>query len=145
MTYDGPRDFPVLELGDVHDGDTFWLRIDQGVRNSRMLNIRLDGWDCPEIEKPSGRPWSAYEKAHAVEARARTLAWLSDALQRKALKVHTEQDPTTYDRWVGDVYRTDSETGLGDWLYGLGLAVPWHRSGDPKWYQVHAAEISAAG
>ena len=116
--------FRIREVVRVTDGDTYWFQVDQGFRNTQLVEIRLMGFDTPEKNKGTAR-----EKQKAQEAKelADTFLWLG----RPDTKywVRTEKDPNGgFGRWLGDVWieRLDgSELHLGDWLRGHQLASVW--------------------
>ena len=142
MTYTGPTDFPVIAVGDVHDGDTYWLTLDLGLRTHREINVRLDGFDCPEIDGPSKN-----EQQKAREARDLANGWLRQEVLMGKLRVVTGKDPLTWNRWVGDVYTrlpSGSPFRLGDILTVERLAVPWHKAGDKKWHEVYDLGVTTS-
>ena len=116
--------YRVTEVVKVTDGDTYWIKVDVGFRATVLVNIRLDGYDCPE--RNSG---SLFEKNSAATATAFASLWLRDALGT-GLWVRTEKDPDNFGRWLGDVwveYDGDQwpERHLGAELRAQGLASIW--------------------
>ena len=50
-----PYIYRVTEVVKVTDGDTYWLRLDVGFRQTLLVNLRLLGYDCPERTRGSER------------------------------------------------------------------------------------------
>ena len=78
--------YRVKAVERVVDADTYWLHLDVGFRGTLLVNIRLNGYDCPER-----RQGSANEKQHALYATGYADAWL--LRPPGDLLVHTEPDP----------------------------------------------------
>lgn len=128
--------FRVQEVDKVVDGDTYRLRVSVGFHLTALITVRLDGWDCPELHGPTAR-----ERAAAIAARDVAAAWLQ--AHTGTLFVHTEPDPDSFGRWLGDLW-TDlddrSVVHLGDALARLELATPW----PTRWRDVYDTGNEAA-
>lgn len=122
--------FRVTGVERVTDGDTYWLRLDVGFRQSILVPIRLLGYDTPEMN--SG---SAFEKSMGQHAREVAWDWLEDAADANvnphaSLWVRTEKDPDNFGRWLGDLWLESDgdqwpERHLGAELREQGLASVW--------------------
>lgn len=49
------REYPVLGVHEVHDGDTFRLLIDVGFEHAAFPWLRMKGWSCPELNEEGGQ------------------------------------------------------------------------------------------
>src|SRR5436190_1040162 len=97
-----PYVYRVTEVVKVTDGDTYWLRLDVGFRQSILIDCRLDGWDAPEMTRGT-----TYEKQQAVIAKQVATDWLISAIAvtaGKGLWIRTEKDPDDFGRWLGDLW-----------------------------------------
>jgi endonuclease YncB( thermonuclease family) len=114
-----PYVYRVTDIVKVTDGDTAWLRLDPGFRQSILVNVRLLGYDTPERNRGS-----VYEKQQAQAARAFTVGFLAT---ERTLWIRTEKDPDDFGRWLGDIWYEDStgEHHLGPALEQIQLATPW--------------------
>ena len=109
----------------VTDGDTYWLTLDVGLRQTALANIRLAGYDCPETNGGS-----AAEKLAGRRAMVAAEHWL--ALQAGTPDAvtwcRTEKDPDSFGRWLGTIW-AESAGGtvehLGLYLAECGLASIW--------------------
>jgi endonuclease YncB( thermonuclease family) len=117
-----PYDYAVSEVVKVTDGDTYWFRLDVGFRETLLVNVRLDGFDAPELN--SG---DTYERQKGAEAKAVAAQWFGD--HYGLVRVATKPDPDSFGRWLGQVYAGDSL--LGDVLRAEGLASIW----PTRWHQ----------
>lgn len=110
--------YRVESVEKVTDGDTFWLHLDVGFRQTQLTHIRLAGFDCPE--RNSG---SAYEKERARDATE--MAFI--VLTGWPIWVRTEKDPDNFGRWLGHIWaeRLDGDVLLGDTLRQSNLASVW--------------------
>lgn len=137
MTYAGPTEFVVDRVEDVHDGDTFHLTVHLGFRARLTIDCRLDGWDCPELSS-SSRKLSEFEKAEAARARSWTSFWFLSAMRDlDGVHIRSTPDPETWNRWLVTPWSVRDHQPLGGSLQRQALAVPWHKAGDPKWWQVY--------
>lgn len=109
--------YKVTDVVRVIDGDTFWVRLDVGFRQTILAEIRLWGYDTPELH---GSP--SLERAAALEAKELTAAWLTK--HKDDLWVRTEPDTDNFGRWLGEVFSTDA-AHLGDALREKSLASVW--------------------
>lgn len=133
MTTTIPHVYPVTEVVKVTDGDTFWLRVDVGFRESLLAEIRLLGWDTPELRK--GTPT---ERQMGKVASVFTGDWLLRPRDPGRMYVHTEPDPDDFGRWLGDVWFEPEDENepidhLGEALFHEGLDVAWPK----RWHEVH--------
>lgn len=113
--------YRVSTVERVVDADTYWFHLDVGFRGTLLVNIRLHGYDCPERRKGS-----ANERQQALYATGYADAWLLKP--PGDLWVHTEPDPDSFGRWLGQVWAEKSNgdrTYLGEYLRSLGLASVW--------------------
>jgi micrococcal nuclease len=74
----------------VLDADTFILDVDLGFRVTASLNIRLNGYDAPELREPRGQEARAFAELLLKEARE--------------IVIETYKDQRSFERWIGDVY-----------------------------------------
>jgi endonuclease YncB( thermonuclease family) len=111
----------VLLIRDI-DGDTVRVMVDQGLSDYTKEDIRLDGIDAPDRNKPAER-----QKANLA-----TNAWLTAA---RVLVVQTVLIPKTqadkrekYGRYLGTFWRDDDPVSLNQYLMDHGFAV-WYDGG----------------
>lgn len=122
-----PWRFEVLGIEKITDGDTFWLVVDVGFRQTQLTQFRLNRYDTPEI----WRPKSDFEATEAKRARNFVIEWLNSymGLSDSEVWATTYKDPGSFGRWLADFEATDS-TGftishLGDELRAQDLATVW--------------------
>lgn len=115
-------DYRVAEVVKVTDGDTYWLRLDVGFRALVLVDVRLNGYDCPESNRGS-----TFERERARAARELAAGFLDAGILADDLRVVTAHDPDDFGRWLGDVYRTgvDVNSHLGELLLNAELATVW--------------------
>lgn len=124
--------YKVKAVEKVTDGDTFWLHLDVGFRETELACIRLDGYDCPEL-----RSGSDFEKQKGIEARDATASFFAKNIGY--LWCQTEKDPDNFGRWLGKVwFETENVIlDLGQWLELQELATiwpeRWHERYDPTY------------
>ena len=114
--------YKITEVVKVTDGDTFWLRCDVGFRQNILINVRLYGYDCPELRKGS-----EFEKQKAIEARTVATEFFKSSNNERPW-IRTEKDPDSFGRWLGEIWwemPNGSASHLGDWLHGMELATVW--------------------
>ncbi|NUR79086.1 MAG: hypothetical protein HOQ21_01375, partial [Dermatophilaceae bacterium] len=114
-----PYVYQVDSVAKVTDGDTYWMYLSIGFRETILVNVRLAGFDCPERNSGSDR-----EKAAAKDATDLAAMWLAEG----PVWVRTEKDPDSFGRWLGYVWRDTTDGGrefLGDVLRDQGLASVW--------------------
>lgn len=116
--------YPVTGVVRVLDGDTYWVTLDVGFRQVQTTEIRLAGWDTPELH---GSP--TYERDAALRARDVAVGYLS----QPGLWVRTEPDPDSFGRWLGHVWSDHAAMDLGHTLESLSLATPW----PTRWREGH--------
>jgi endonuclease YncB( thermonuclease family) len=114
--------YKIAEIVKVTDGDTYWLHVDAGFRAHILINVRLNGYDCPEAHK--GSDW---EKDQATKARDIATAFLTGNAGH--LWIQTEKDPDNFGRWLGDIWAEHPDGygpfRLGEGLRNMGLASVW--------------------
>ena len=115
-----------------YDGDTFRLRIDRDFYDTSVREVRLLGFDAPELRKGT-----ATERLMGRQAATFTLDWLTKPRTGGTMWLRTEKDPDDFGRWLGDVW-WESDDGeevehLGEALYRAGLDVVWPK----RWHEVH--------
>lgn len=100
-----------VEVLEVIDGDSAWLRIDMGNHMSWTANFRLNGINAPEKGKPG-----------AAESTARLLELLTAGLSR----VETHK-PDKYGRWLADIWIAvdGGEMHVNTMMIAEGFAVPY--------------------
>lgn len=125
-------DYRVADVVKVTDGDTYWLQLDVGFRALVLVDVRLYGYDCPEMN--SGTP---YEREMAKAARDTAAGFLDAGILADDLRVTTEHDPDNFGRWLGTVYRPGTDDRppaiLGEILEQNQLATVW----PTRWRQVY--------
>lgn len=100
----------------VVDGDTLDLNIDLGLETHRIIRVRLNGIDCPELKTDEGKAAKAFTE--------RWLAPLGAALP--IFIVRTYKDKTEkYGRYLADVEHPPTGSLLNDDLVTNGHAVPY--------------------
>lgn len=103
-------EYQVLEVLDVHDGDTCHLLIDLGMHVSVTADIRTAHINAPELHEAKG-----------PEAKSR----FAELLSFKPLKIQTIKDRTEkYGRWLG-VITNGKGADIGQTMIEEGLAVPY--------------------
>ena len=105
----------------VHDGDTFWAMLSQGVNVYTEIMVRVFGDNAPElfgVEKPEG-----------IIARD----WLTRELLGKPIWIRTIRDTTSFARYLGEVWYDPDADGtlknLATVMIAAGLAVPTDAQG----------------
>jgi endonuclease YncB( thermonuclease family) len=116
--------YTVDRIEKVTDGDTYWLHLDVGFRQTMLAHLRLYGWDTPEINRGT-----VFEKSEARRAGAVAALFLTTALAgEETVWVRTERDPDNFGRWLGEVWAEAPDgavTTLGDLLHEARLASAW--------------------
>jgi endonuclease YncB( thermonuclease family) len=135
--------FRVIEIVKVVDGDTAHLRLDLGLQETHLKDIRLLGWDTPEINSGSEK-----EKAAGAAATKVAYAFLHAAIAhpKRTVWVQTKKDSQSFNRYLGDIWVEDPSGGktyLGEHLENLGLAVK-SPNGDVKWRDIHDKETAGS-
>jgi endonuclease YncB( thermonuclease family) len=127
-----PYVYRIASVLRVVDGDSFWAYCDVGFYETKLINVRLMGVDCPEK-----RQGSAFERRTAFNAQQFTALWLTPR-EGVSLWVRTEKDPDNFGRWLGDVWGENGESAqnLGSALIIAHLATEyptrWHEVYDPE-------------
>lgn len=118
------RYFPVTDVLEVHDGDTFRLMIDGGFETGHWPWLRLKDFSCPELGQANGvAAKEATERLLQGAAKDKTL-WVVTFRTKKPITVRTYQDDTrTMSRYIAEVWLRDNFL-LGQALVELGLARP---------------------
>jgi hypothetical protein len=101
------REYKVLEIEDVHDGDTITVHLDQGLDQCHTINLRLLGVFAAELNKPGGKEVRSFV-TNWFDKRPSTLAgpW---PLTCYTAKTKGGKEVKTLGRWVGDIH--DDKTG----------------------------------
>jgi endonuclease YncB( thermonuclease family) len=95
------------EVLDVHDGDTYRLRVDLGFRCAVTIQCRLHGVDCPELGTAEGKA-----------ARLFVIATLGFNL---GVVIRSYKDQRSFERWVCDVWLDEHDgRNLGDVILAAG-------------------------
>ena len=101
------------------------------------IEVRLDGWDCPEKRSSATRVISVFERSEAMRAESVARFWITDRLAAGEVWVQTEKDPEKYGRWLGAFSALSDASQLGLVLEAEELAVRYHaKPGEKRWYQV---------
>ncbi len=111
--------YRIQRIEKVTDGDTLWLHLDVGFRQSMLVHIRLAHHDAPEMF----RPRSEHELTMARRASGFVNDWISDRLD-SGVYIQTAKDPGSFGRWLGDVFTADGQA-MADEMVAEGLAVVW--------------------
>lgn len=102
-------DFPLYRYrGEpiaVHDGDTFRVVLDLGLRVFHEVSLRIAGIDAPELHDPDGSVRIAAEAARVH---------LSSLVVGRAVFVATHKDGKSFDRYVADVFVPGEDGTLVD-------------------------------
>lgn len=119
--------FKVVGIEKITDGDTYWLHLDVGFRQTQLTHLRLQGYDTPEIWHPK----SEHEREKASEAKTFVTEWFLRHLRAPGHRVlaRTYKDPDSFGRWLACLNPYD-EAGaavghLGEELRDEGLASIW--------------------
>jgi endonuclease YncB( thermonuclease family) len=98
------------EVLDVHDGDTYRLRVDLGFRCAVTIQCRLHDVDCPELDTPAGKA----ARQFVVD----TLGW---QFENARFVVQSYKDQRSFERWVCDVWLVERDgRNLGDVIVAAG-------------------------
>jgi endonuclease YncB( thermonuclease family) len=113
----------LASLVSVHDGDTYRFDVDLGFDiHHANLDVRLAGFDCPELGRPDGL---------GEKAREFVIAWFaghSRPYRLMTIRDHTEK----YGRWLGVIHAGGADLAA-DLVQG-GLAKPYSGRGPrPAW------------
>lgn len=116
------REYPVLDVHELHDGDTWRLIIDTGFEHAAFPWLRLKGWSAPELDEPGG-----------PEALVAAESVLHDALPgglwvRTYKRTGYEDMKKSFARYLAEVYLGKFETrdlsvDLGSLLEASGHVV----------------------
>lgn len=119
--------FEIVGVERIVDGDTFWLRLDVGFRQTQLTHLRLMEYDTPEIWGSK----SEYELTKAHEATQYVRDWIDQYLAQDGVEIMaiTHKDPDSFGRWLAElvVISDAGETvaNLGADLHGKRLASVW--------------------
>jgi hypothetical protein len=135
------REFDVLRVLEVHDGDTFRLLLDTGFEKAAYDWLRLKDFSCPEMRVKDPVSGRMVDNPEGIRARMVTLSLLHNYLA--TLWVVTTKIPPdlvakqaerygetrkTLTRYLAEVWLDDGMR-LGDELVVQGLAQPGARVG----------------
>jgi micrococcal nuclease len=101
---------------DVHDGDTYKLRVDLGFRCAVTIQCRLRGVNAPELNTPEGKVAQQF-----VQKLLKPTPYPEENGQ---VVVESYRDQQSFARWVCDVWLGDGRS-LADVLVEAGYAVRW--------------------
>lgn len=119
------REWDVLDILEVHDGDTYRLLLDTGFEHSAFPWLRLKDYSCPELDKPGGH--EAQDAAATLLMDHRAMLWVVTyriplTLVAKMAKKYGDSK-RSFARYVADVYLDDNQL-LGGELVQQGHARP---------------------
>jgi endonuclease YncB( thermonuclease family) len=103
------------EVLDVHDGDTFRLRVDLGFRCAVTIQCRLHGVNAPELNTPEGKTAQAF-----VQSLLKPTPYPEE---NPPLVIESYKDQRSFERWVCDAWLPDGRS-LAQVLLDAGYAVP---------------------
>jgi endonuclease YncB( thermonuclease family) len=92
--------FDVMEVVEVHDGDTVKLRVDRGGGDHWVFWLRIASVYAPELSQPGG-----YEARDWLEQFIRQLPpkdWGMVTVTHR--RMTSDNDVKSLDRWVGELY-----------------------------------------
>ncbi|MGI8624186.1 MAG: thermonuclease family protein [Solirubrobacteraceae bacterium] len=95
----------------AHDGDTYTLRVDLGLRVAVTIEVRLRGVNTPEITGET-KPAGLVAQIAAEEF-----------LRSGSIVIVTYKDRRSFTRWIADVFVDGSS--VADHLLDAGVAVPF--------------------
>jgi endonuclease YncB( thermonuclease family) len=105
------------EVLDVHDGDTYTVRVDLGFKTAITIQCRLHGVDTPELKvgtKPNPPGLAARD---FVKVTLTNDVWLT----YNPIVIQSYKDNRSFERWVCDVWLQDGRK-LADVLLAEGHA-----------------------
>ena len=123
--------FPAIRVEKITDGDTYWLHLDTGFRQTTLAHLRLNQWDTPEL-----RRGSEFEKSEARRATEAASDFITEAVTAEALWVRTYKDPDSFGRWLADIHRINDDMitiDLGQYLHEQDLATRW----PTRWREIY--------
>jgi endonuclease YncB( thermonuclease family) len=127
-------DYPIVEVIDVHDGDTCHVRVDLGFGIQFDTNIRIDGIDTPEM--------ATNQKAAAIVARDAFTKWLGQ--NKGKLWVKSVSWDKYGGRIVGRIYiQGKPDLDWTSYAIGLKIAKPYDGSKKTPWTQAELDAIAA--
>lgn len=104
----------LAEVIDVHDGDTYKLRVDLGFRCAVTIQCRLHGVNAPELNTPDGKVARDFVR--------QTLAPYGTGSLYDSVVIESYKDQRSFERWVCDVWLLDDRS-LADVLVQAGHAT----------------------
>ena len=121
--------FPILSAVAI-DGDTIRCVVDLGFHLSRRVDVRISGWDAPEMSGPS--------RAAGIIVRDWAQAWL-DAGYHELESWELDK----FGRVLGEIFvGYEDGDSLGNRLAGAGLVKPTSRDGKREpWTEEELARI----
>jgi len=121
------RAYPVLDVLEVHDGDTYRLLLDRGGEDAWFPWLRLKDFSCPELSEPGGA--EARDAADLLLDAAVPTMWVVTYRAARPFTVRRFQsERSSLGRYLADVWLADDRR-LGDELVARGLARPGARVG----------------
>jgi endonuclease YncB( thermonuclease family) len=109
------------EVLDVHDADTYKLRIDLGFRCAVTIQCRLRGVNAPELSTLEGKDARDFVKI-LLGAPRFDLAMFGGPYNPVVIESYRDQQ--SFARWVCNVWLSDGRS-LADVLIEAGHAVRW--------------------
>lgn len=123
--------YRVRSVERITDGDTYWLYVDTGFRNTLLVHGRLNGYDTPERYRGSD-----FEKAEAKRAQEFVVVWFAERLNDSRVFLQSEKDPDNFGRWLVKVWAERDylhSVVLGNALINEDLASLW----PVRWKEVY--------
>lgn len=142
--------YQVVSILRVTDSDTYWVSLDVGFRQQILIDLRLDGFDTPEMSPHTSKYGVAQDVAESFaeqekQAAQKAKQFATDFLASgNDLWVETEKDPDDFGRWIASVWSEDDDGDrvyLGDELVRMGLATRW----PTRWYQTYLIGAKSQG
>lgn len=117
------REFDVLDVWEVHDGDTYALLLDGGFRGYPAPWLRLKGFSAPELKQEGGQ--EARFHAGRLLRQYLATAWVvtTKIPPNEAAKLAKDygDSPRSFARYIADVWLAD-DVRLGEELVRLKMA-----------------------
>lgn len=114
------RAYPVVEVAEVHDGDTYKLLLDRGGEDLWAPWLRLRNYSAPELHDAGGT--AAQQTAAALLTAFGTTLWVVTHRAARPFKVRRYiEDDKSFGRYLADVW-LDDDKPLGGELVRLGAA-----------------------
>lgn len=115
---DVAREYPVLGVHELHDGDTYRLMIDVGFEEASFPWLRLKGWNAPELSQPGGT-----DALNAAENLLRDAAGGPGLWVRTFKRPGYEDMKKSFARYIADIYVGDFAVRDQSDQPGIGLLL----------------------